>query len=153
MILMLVAGFNLPAVADAPIKPGGPFVPPNQDINLSAIMTFDEVEAELLKMEKRSKGLLQVAVAGFTQEDRSGGGDVQSSQDIQQRRFPTPGGSQQHDELTLEKLQIDPPQRMHIDLSHVVDLRDAPRVKDGVSCVRCNSAGHLGKFCSRLESN
>lgn len=43
--------------------PGGPFVPPNQEVNLSAFMTFDEVEAELLKMEKRSKGLLEVKIA------------------------------------------------------------------------------------------
>jgi hypothetical protein len=70
LIMMLVAGFHLPAIADAPINPGGPFVPPGQDINLSAIMTFDEVEAALLKMEKRSKGLLQVDIVGYTQEDR-----------------------------------------------------------------------------------
>ena len=65
LILMLVAGFNLPAIAESPINPGGPFVPPDQEINLSAIMTFDEVEAELLKMEQRSKGLLQVDSAGL----------------------------------------------------------------------------------------
>jgi hypothetical protein len=69
-VLMLVAAFNLPAVADAPINPGGPFVPPEQDINQAAIMTFDEVEAELLKMEKRSKGLLDVDIAGITREGR-----------------------------------------------------------------------------------
>ena len=69
-VLMLVAAFNLPAVADAPINPGGPFVPPEQDINQAAIMTFDEVEAELLKMEKRSKGLLDVDIAGYTREGR-----------------------------------------------------------------------------------
>ena len=38
-------------------------MPPNQEVNLSAFMTFDEVEAELLKMEKRSKGLLEVKIA------------------------------------------------------------------------------------------
>ena len=70
LIMMLVMGFNLPAFAEAPIKPGGPFVPPSQDVNISAIMTFDEVEAELLKMEKRSKGLLEVDTAGYTQENR-----------------------------------------------------------------------------------
>ncbi len=70
LILMLVAGFNLPAIAESPINPGGPFVPPNQEVNLSAIMTFDEVEAELFKMEKRSNGLLALEIAGYTQEGR-----------------------------------------------------------------------------------
>lgn len=70
LILMLVVGFNLPVIAESPINPGGPFVPPAQDVNLSAIMTFDEVEAELLKMEQRSKGLLEVDPAGYTQEGR-----------------------------------------------------------------------------------
>ena len=70
LILMLVVGFNLPAIAESPINPGGPFVPPDQDVNLSAIMTFDEVEAELLKMEQRGKGLLQVDSAGTTLDGR-----------------------------------------------------------------------------------
>ena len=76
LLVIMLVGFNLPAMAgNAKIIPGGPFVPPNQEVNLSAIMTFDEVEAELLKMEKRSKGLLQVDIAddmtdGYTQEGR-----------------------------------------------------------------------------------
>jgi hypothetical protein len=70
LTMMLLVGFNLPANAEAPIQPGGPFVPPNQEVNLSAIMTFDEVEAELLKMEQRSKGLLQIDSAGTTLDGR-----------------------------------------------------------------------------------
>ena len=56
--------------AESDIVPGGPFVPPGQEVNLSTVMTFEEVEAELLSLEKRGKGLLQVDVAGLTQEDR-----------------------------------------------------------------------------------
>jgi len=56
--------------AQASIVPGGPFVPPNQEVNLSTVMSFDEVEGELLKLEKRSKGLLEVDVVGHTQENR-----------------------------------------------------------------------------------
>lgn len=71
LIVVLMVCFTFPAMAGkAKIIPGGPFVPPNQEVNLSAIMTFDEVEAELLKLEKRSKGLLQVDIADYTQEDR-----------------------------------------------------------------------------------
>lgn len=66
---LLIVGLSCPAMAgNAKIVPGGPFVPPNQEVNLSAIMTFDEVEAELLKLEKRSKGLLNVEIADYTQE-------------------------------------------------------------------------------------
>ena len=36
----------------------------------SAIMTFDEVEDELFKLEKRSKDLIQVDIAGYTLEGR-----------------------------------------------------------------------------------
>ncbi len=42
LTMMLLVVFNLPAIAEAPIQPGGPFVPPNQEVNLSAIMTFDK---------------------------------------------------------------------------------------------------------------
>jgi len=58
------------AFAKSKIVPGGPFVPPSQEVNLSTIMTFDEVEAELLKLEKRSKGLLVVDPVDETQEGR-----------------------------------------------------------------------------------
>ena len=48
-IMVLIVCFSFPAMAgNAKIIPGGPFVPPNQEVNLSTIMTFDEVEAELL---------------------------------------------------------------------------------------------------------
>lgn len=68
-ILILLLVFSIPALAKD-IHPGGPFVQPNQHVSYSAIMTFDEVEDALLKIEKRSKGLLQVDIAGYTLEDR-----------------------------------------------------------------------------------
>ena len=69
--IVLVVGSCISVFAgEAKIKPGGPFVPPNQEVNLSAIMTFDEVEAELQKLEQRSKGLMILDVAGHTLEGR-----------------------------------------------------------------------------------
>jgi len=56
--------------AKTDIIPGGPFVPPEQEVNLSAIMTFDEVEAELIKLEARSKGLITLDIVGYTHEER-----------------------------------------------------------------------------------
>ena len=70
-LLILILCFSFPAMAGkAKIIPGGPFVPLSQEVNLSAIMTFDEVEAELLKLKKRSKGLLTLLIADYTQEGR-----------------------------------------------------------------------------------
>jgi hypothetical protein len=70
-ISVLIVGFSFPAMAGkADIIPGGPFVPPNQEVNLSAIMTFDEVEAELLKLEQRSKGLIALDIVGYTLQGR-----------------------------------------------------------------------------------
>ncbi|MEJ2364200.1 MAG: M14 family metallopeptidase [Deltaproteobacteria bacterium] len=70
LVMVVLVGFSLPAKAEAPINPGGPFVPPDKDANMSAIMTFDEVEAELLKLEQRSKGLMALDIAGYTVEGR-----------------------------------------------------------------------------------
>ncbi len=69
-ILILLLIFCIPVVSAKDIHPGGPFVQENQHVSYSAIMTFDEVEAELFKLKKRSKDLLQVDVAGYTLEGR-----------------------------------------------------------------------------------
>ena len=67
LVLMLLVGFSAPAPAktDKPdLHPGGPWQDPDKEQNLSATMTFDEVEKELLALEKRSKGALKVELAG-----------------------------------------------------------------------------------------
>jgi len=48
LVLALLLGTALPAFAQGgpPIKPGGPFVPPNANNNGSALMTFADVEKE-----------------------------------------------------------------------------------------------------------
>lgn len=61
LALMLIVGVSLPVLG---IHPGGPVQDPLKDENLNAIMTFDEVEKELFALEKRSKGLLRVELAG-----------------------------------------------------------------------------------------
>jgi len=71
IITLLVLSFSISSMAgSAKIIPGGPFVPPDKDANWSAIMTFDEVEAELLNIEQRSKGLMTLDIAGYTVEGR-----------------------------------------------------------------------------------
>ena len=64
-------GFGFSAIAkSAKVIPGGPFVLPDKEANRSAIMTFDEVEAELLRIKQRSKGLMTLDIAGNTVEER-----------------------------------------------------------------------------------
>ena len=70
LMLSLMLIFSMSSVSAKDIHPGGPFVQPNQNVSYSAIMTFDEVEDELWKLEKRSKGLIEVDIAGYTLEDR-----------------------------------------------------------------------------------
>ena len=55
---------------EPPIKPGGPFVPPNANNNGSALMTFADVEKELFALQERSKGVMKLDVAGYTLEGR-----------------------------------------------------------------------------------
>ena len=69
LVLALLAAFALPALADGPtINPGGPFVPPASLANLSATMTFDQVEKELKGLEERSRGVMTLDIAGYTLE-------------------------------------------------------------------------------------
>lgn len=70
LAIMLLIGFSVPVVVGKDIHPGGPFVQENQNVSYSAIMTFDEVEKELLALKKRSKGLIVVDIAGETLEER-----------------------------------------------------------------------------------
>ena len=70
LAIMLLIGFSVPVVVGKDIHPGGPFVQENQNVSYSAIMTFDEVKKELLALEKRSKDLIVVDIAGETLEER-----------------------------------------------------------------------------------
>ncbi len=72
LVLVMLLASALPALAQssAPIKPGGPFVPPNSNNNGSALMTFEQVEAELKLLEARSNGAMKLDIAGYTRENR-----------------------------------------------------------------------------------
>ncbi|NDL56267.1 M14 family zinc carboxypeptidase [Phytoactinopolyspora mesophila] len=69
LVLALVAGSAGVAVAG---KPGGPHVPPGQeDPNRSAMLSYEDVQAELKAIEARSKGAVQVEEIGLSGESRS----------------------------------------------------------------------------------
>jgi hypothetical protein len=74
--LIPLLGFGIPALAEAPIKPGGPFIPYQgsadswEDANRTTNMTFQELEEELFKLESRSKGIMTLDTAGYSIEGR-----------------------------------------------------------------------------------
>jgi hypothetical protein len=71
-VLACAAMVAVPAAASAQQpNPGGPFVPPNQnEVNLSATYSFEQMERELLGLERRSKGALTVETVGYSGEGR-----------------------------------------------------------------------------------
>jgi len=62
----MLVGFNLQALAEAPIKPGGPFITPEQNVSTESILTFEEIEAILLQLQARSKGKMQLRTVGHS---------------------------------------------------------------------------------------
>lgn len=68
--LVLMCCICSPVLANTGLHPGGPWQNPDKEQNLNAIMTFGEVEKELLDLETRGKGLLQVDIVGYTIENR-----------------------------------------------------------------------------------
>src|SRR3954469_24194230 len=52
---------------------------------------------------------------------------IQAAQNIEQRTLAAAGRPKQHNELTCEKFKVHASQRVHLDLAHVINLRDAAR--------------------------
>ncbi|NED94144.1 hypothetical protein G1H11_02340 [Phytoactinopolyspora alkaliphila] len=68
---LLVGAGGVTAVASA-ATPGGPHVPPGQgEPNRSAMLSYDEVQAELVAIEARSKGTVRVEQIGVSGEGRA----------------------------------------------------------------------------------
>lgn len=65
VVICMVLSSNVVG-AEPKSVPGGPHLQPNQNISFSRWLTFDDMEAQLLKLEKQSKGRLEVEVAGET---------------------------------------------------------------------------------------
>lgn len=63
--------FSLPAMADPDSTPNGPWVTPDQNISLEAFSDYEELTDRLMKIEKTSKGLVEVEAIGTSGEGRS----------------------------------------------------------------------------------
>jgi hypothetical protein len=68
--LLAVGLTTSPVTAQAPQKPGGPCIEPNQHLSLESIYFYDDVVRELDRIERASQGLVEVASAGQSGEGR-----------------------------------------------------------------------------------
>ena len=63
-------------------------------------------------------------------EHVSARGQVEPAEDVEEGGLAAAGGAEEHDELLGSQLEVHAPQRVHLHLSHVVDLRDPPCLED-----------------------
>jgi len=59
----------------------------------------------------------------------SAGRDVESAEDVEQRRLAAPRWTEQHHELAAVEIEVDLAQRVHFDLADAVHLGDATRAE------------------------
>ncbi|WP_136798590.1 MULTISPECIES: M14 family zinc carboxypeptidase [Desulfosediminicola] len=59
------------AIAATEITPGGPWLTPNQQVSLSRISTYEDLEKKLFQLEKSSKGLVELEVIGHSGQERN----------------------------------------------------------------------------------
>ena len=58
------------ATADPPHNPGGPCLQPDQNVSLSSVAGYEDVVQALDRIERTSRGLVEVASAGMSGEGR-----------------------------------------------------------------------------------
>src|SRR5690625_796448 len=61
---------------------------------------------------------------------------IESTKDIEQRRFPATGGTENNGKLTRIKIEIDPAQRMNLYLANHINLRQTARTKNHLPFAR-----------------
>jgi len=69
--IFFILGFAVNgALAQAPIKPGGPWLTENQQVNYTALADYEELTKALKQIEKTSKGLMVLESIGLTNMNR-----------------------------------------------------------------------------------
>lgn len=71
VLVMLVAFAASPVIAgQGPVSvPGGPYLHPDAEVGRQSILTTEEVEAELFRLESQSGGKMEVRVVGYSGAD------------------------------------------------------------------------------------
>ena len=70
IVLSLICLGSGPVLAKSKIVPGGPWISDNQTVNLNAFSSYDEMVKSLKQTEKASKGLVELEVIGYTNQNR-----------------------------------------------------------------------------------
>jgi hypothetical protein len=79
-------------------------------------------------------------------EDLALGRDVQSAQDVEQRRFAAARGPEQHHEFTGVEIDVDLLQCVHVHFPEAVDLGDAVYVEDGFTRHRAGRVRDIARY-------
>ncbi len=89
-----------------------------------------EDEADVLAPVARERGLVGEREIVIAVVHVAAGRHVEPAEDVEQRRFAAARRAEQHDELALVEVEVDPAERDDVDLAHPVDLRQASRAED-----------------------
>ncbi len=89
-----------------------------------------EDEADELAPVARELVVVGVAQVQLLVAQRPVRGTVEPADDVEQRRLAASGRAEQDDELGVVQVEIDRAEGADLDLAHVVDLREAPRLED-----------------------
>ena len=92
-------------------------------------------KSDVLSPIAGQRGIVRVDQIMIAEPHFPGGWIVQSSQDIQQRRFAASRSPQEHHEFTGIQIKVDPAQRKDINLANAVDLGQTACPKDRVLMV------------------
>ena len=98
----------------------------------SATFSMDQVvklehKPHVLPPESRQPVVVQRAQIVIHKADRTAAGNIQPAQNIQQRGLAAAGRPQQNHKFSGKQIQRNPAQRLHLDLAHLVHLRQVPR--------------------------
>ena len=67
--LAILLGITVTAMAEPLTVPGGPYLHPNAQVGRQSILTTEEVEIELFKLLRLSKGKMQLILVGYSGAD------------------------------------------------------------------------------------
>ena len=161
--LLLAAGELVGGVVDAVVEPDHPQrahrrlaparrpaveegqldVAPGGELLEQVELLEDEADAEVADVGELVVAHPHHVLAG--EEVAPRGGDVETAEDVHQRRLARPRGADDGDEVPAAHLEVDVAQRAHDGLAGAVGLADLLEMQDGVL-----AAGHRAPVRSQL---
>src|SRR5690625_32000 len=90
-------------------------------------------EADVVASVIRQSRFVGVGEVDVAVHDAAAAGRIEAAEDVEEGGFAAARGAEQHDEFARVEVEIDAPQRVHLDLTHIVDLREVAHLKDDVA--------------------